>query len=104
MKLDVPPEMVAVIRAGLQQRPYMIDATTPTTAAVRHADVQAWNRIVTQGDADELLHKARQAQLEEVLRAAYELLDSVAYVAKPGDTARPLRLLRQELRALGVEQ
>ena len=56
---------------------------------------------VTCGDPDELQANANLIQsapdLLAAARAAYRLLDSVAFVARDGDTKKPLALLRNAI-------
>lgn len=64
---------------------------------------------VVHGDPDELLANARLVAAAPALlvacKAAFKLLDSVAFVAKDGDTTVPLSLLRAAIaRATGARQ
>lgn len=56
---------------------------------------------VTHGDPEELAHLAAlfaaSADMRTALRAAERLLDSVAFVSQPGDTDRPLKMIRAAL-------
>lgn len=60
---------------------------------------------VVHGDPDELMANARLVaaapELLAAARAAFKLLDSVAFVSRDGDTTHPLALLRAAIAKCG---